>query len=61
MTIEEQNRMYINLLARSMGEFPLWASRCHEARQSANVEDISQTDKGAELTPLSDKQPDTSY
>lgn len=53
--------MYINLLARSMGEFPLWASRCHEARQSTNVEDISQTDKGAELTPLSDKQPDTSY
>ena len=56
MTIEEQNKMYLNLLARSMAEFPLWAQRKREAERSAT----GKTDKGASQTPLSDKQPDTS-
>lgn len=51
MTVDEKNRLYLNLLARSMAEFPLWAQRKREA-------DI--TDKGTNAAPLSDKQPDTS-
>lgn len=27
MTLDEQNRLYLNLLARSMAEFPLWAQK----------------------------------
>lgn len=27
MTKDEENRLFINLLARSMAEFPLWAQK----------------------------------
>ena len=47
MTIDEQNRLYLNLLARSMAEFPLWAQRKREAERR-DTQDRHSGDRGSE-------------
>jgi hypothetical protein len=44
MTLDEQNRLYLNLLARSMGEFPLWAQKQRERAADCGDNQDSQGD-----------------
>ena len=46
MTLDEQNRLYLNLLARSMAEFPLWAQKCRE--QDGDTQDRHSCNRGCE-------------